>query len=142
MQTNNLKMRNVIATVICLVGITVFSSCSKEETVDPVSSIVGKWVTSDNNSIHNNTIFFTSGMRVEDYFMFPHTTMYPTSSYYFTYSLIENKIKITSYQPESEEFSEIFEYVINGNLLKIKGFSNPFLLTNEARTDVHFTRVE
>lgn len=142
MDTNKLKLSNVIALVICLLAVTVFSSCSKEETEDTENYIVGKWVTSDNNSIHNDTIFFTSGLRAEDYFMFPHTTMHPTSSYYFTYTLMGNKIKITSHQPESTEFSETFEYLINGNLLEIKKFSNPFSLTNEARTDVHFTKVE
>lgn len=142
MQTNKLKLRNMITLAICLVGITAFSSCSKEKIESPENSIVGKWVTSDNNSIHNDTIFFTSNLRIEDYFMFTHTAMHPASSYYFTYTLIGNKIKITSYQPESAEFSETFEYIINGNLLEIKGFSNPFSLTNEARTDVHFTKIE
>lgn len=139
MQTNKLKFRNVIAIAICLVGLTVFSSCEKEKTAD---SIVGKWVTSINNSIHNDTIYFTSDMRVEDYFIFVHTTMYPASSYYFTYSLKENNIKITSHQPESAEFSETFEYTLNGNSLTIKGFSNPFSPTYEARIDVHFTKVK
>lgn len=104
--------------------------------------LIGKWLTSDYNAGHSNTIHFTADMRVEDYFMFAHTTMYPASSYYFTYSLTENKIEITSHQPENAEFSEIFEYVLNNNLLIIKGFSNPFSLTNEVRTDVHFTKVE
>ena len=106
------------------------------------NSLIGKWVTSDNNSGHNDTIHFTADMRVEDYFMFVHTTMYPASSYYFTYSLIGNKIEITNHQPENVKFGEIFEYILNGKSLTIKGFSNPFSLTNEARTDVHFTKVE
>jgi len=102
---------------------------------------VGKWLTSDNNSRHNDTIHFTADMRIEDYFIFAHTTMYPASSYYFTYSLTENIIKITSHQPENAEFSETFQYILNGNLLTIKGFSNPFSLTAEARSDVHFTKI-
>lgn len=140
MQTSKLKLNNVIAIAICLVGLIVFSGCKKETTVD--SLITGKWVTSNKNSIHNDTIYFTPGMRVEDYFIFVHTALYSADSYYFTYSLTENNIKITSHQPKSAEFSEIFEYVINGNSLTIKGFSNPFSLTYEARTDVHFTKVE
>ena len=106
--------------------------------------LVGKWlkVASDYNSYHNDTIHFTADMRVEDYFIFMNNAMYPESSYYFTYSLTENAIKITSHQPENAEFSEIFEYVLNDNSLIIKGFSNPFSLTAEVRCDVHFTRIE
>ena len=103
---------------------------------------VGKWLTSDNNSRHNDTIHFTADMRVENYFIFAHTTMYPAGSYYFTYFLTENTIKITSHQPVNEEFSETFNYILNGNSLTIKGFSNPFSLTAEARSDVHFTKIE
>lgn len=142
MQVSKLKLKNVITIVICLVGVAVLSSCSKEKTVNSGDFIVGKWVTSDYNSNHSDTIYFTSGMRVENYFIFAHTTMYPTSSYYFTYSSIGNSIKITSYRPESAAYSETFAYILNGNFLMIKGFSNPFSLTNEVRTDVHFTRVE
>lgn len=139
MQTSKLKLRGV-AIIICLVSLSLFWGCKKEATVK--SSIVGKWVTSNKNSIHNDTINFTSGMKVEDYFIFAHTTLHSSDSYYFTYSLTENNIKITSHQPESAEFSEIFEYTINGNLLTIKRFSNPFSLTNEAKTDVNFKKVE
>lgn len=142
MKTNKLKWRNLVMIVICLVAITAFSSCSKEKIESPENSIVGKWVTSDNNSIHNDTIFFTSNLRIENYFMFSHTALYPASSYYFTYSLIGNNIEITSHQPESADYSETFEYILNGNSLKIKGFSNPFSLTNKARTDIHFTRIQ
>lgn len=142
MKTNTLKLRNVVAIAICLMAITVFSSCSKEKIETSVNSIVGKWVTSGNNSMRNDTIYFTSSMRVEDYFKFAHTTLYPASSYYFTYSLIGNDIKITSHQPENTEYSETFHYILNGNSLKIKAFSNPFSLTNETRTDVHFTRIQ
>ncbi|WP_017259173.1 hypothetical protein [Pedobacter arcticus] len=140
MQTRKLKLRNIIAIAICLVGLTVFSGCKKETAVE--SSIIGKWVTSSPNLNHNDTIHFTSGMRIEDYFVFAHITLYSSNSYYFTYSLTESNIKITSHQPGSAEFSETFEYTINGNSLTIRGFNNPFSLTNEARTDVHFTKVE
>jgi hypothetical protein len=127
----------VIAIAICLAGLTVFWGCEKME-----DSIVGKWVTSDYNSGHNDTIHFTTDMRVENYFIFAHTAMYPSSSYYFTYSLAGNTVKIISHQPENEEFSEMFEYVLKGNSLTIKGFSNPFSMTAEARSDVHFKKIK
>jgi hypothetical protein len=114
----------------------------KNYTETTKNSLVGKWVTSDYNSRHNDTIHFTTDMRVEDYFLFAHTTIYPASSYYFTYFLTENTVKITSHQPENEAFSETFDYILSGNSLTIKGFSNPFSLTLEARSDVHFTRIE
>ena len=154
MNTSRFNLRNVVAAAICLAAMTMFVSCEKPDT-QQVSNItftkcddgvnnklIGKWVTANNNSRHNDTIHFTADMRVEDYFMFVHTTMYPASSYYFTYSLIGNKIEITNHQPENVKFGEIFEYILNGKSLTIKGFSNPFSLTNEARTDVHFTKVE
>ena len=81
-------------------------------------------------------------MRVEDYFIFMHSALNHISSYYFTYSLEGNSIEITSHQPETAKFSETFEYFLNDNSLTIKRFSNPFSLTTEARTDVHFTKVE
>lgn len=142
MKTSILRLRNVVAIVIVLVGIMVFSSCSKEKVEPSVDSIVGKWVSSNNNSIHNNTIYFTSSKRVEDYFIFAHKALYEESSYYFTYSLIGNDIEITNHQPDRAEYSETFHYISEGNSLKIKGFSNPFSLTNEEKTDVHFTRVK
>ena len=141
MTKNRLNLRNVVAIAICLAAMTMFASCEKGEN-QAEKSLVGKWVTSDYNSVHNDTIHFTADMRVEDYFVFVHTTMYPASSYYFTYSLTENTIKITSHQPENEEFSETFEFVLKSNSLTINGFSNPFSLTAEARTDVHFTKVK
>ena len=108
----------------------------------PNNLLIGKWVTSDYNSYHNDTIHFTPVMRIEDYFIFMHTTLYHASSYYFTYSLEGNSIEITSHQPETAKFSESFEYLLNDNSLTIKSFSNPFSLTAEARTDVSFTKVE
>ena len=141
MQTNRLNLRNVVAIAICLAAVTMFASCENVSN-QAEKSLVGKWVTSDYNSVHNDTIHFTADMRIEDYFIFLHTTMYPASSYYFTYFLTENTVEITSYQPENEKFSEIFKYVLNGNSLTIKGFSNPFSYTKEIRSDVHFTKIE
>jgi len=145
------------ANCICSTDVSYTISGISEENIDKIvingevvwtanqesaNLLIGKWHTSDNNSGNNDTIHFTADMRVEDYFMFVHTAMYPASSYYFTYSLTENTVTITSYQPENAEFSETFNYILNGNLLTIKGFSNPFSITEEARTDVHFTKIE
>ncbi|NLN94872.1 MAG: hypothetical protein GX128_01705 [Bacteroidales bacterium] len=141
MEKSRLNLRNVVAIVTCLALMTVFVSCEKEDGKSE-KSIIGKWVTSDYNLVHNDTIYFTENMRVEGYFIFAHTTLYPASSYYYTYSLTGNVIQITSYQPESTEFSESFAYLLNSKSLTIKGFSNPFSITAEARTDVHFTKIE
>ena len=141
MQTKRLNLRNVITIAICLAAMTMFASCEKGDN-QAKKSLVGKWVTSDYNSSYNDTIHFTADMLVEDYFIFVHTTMYPASLYYFIYSLTGNIIEITSHQPEKAEFSETFEYILNGNSLTIKGFSNLFSDTLETRSDVHFTRIE
>lgn len=138
---NKIKLRNLVATAICLTGFMLFFSCNNDDAPTD-NSIIGKWVTTDYNSAHNDTIHFTADKRVEDYFLFAHTALFPVSSYYYTYTLTENNIKITSHQPESNEFSETFEYLINGNSLTIKRFSNPFSITQEVRTDVHFTKID
>ena len=143
MKTNKLNLRSVVAIAICLAAMTVFTSCEKEKP-QVEESIVGKWFTSDFNSQHNDTIHFTANMRVEDYFMFSYTdiNIYPDNSFYFTYFLTENTIKITSHHPEIDEFSETFEYLLHGDSLTLRGFSNPFSMTQEARSDVHFIRIE
>ena len=138
---NKIKLRNLVATAICLTGFMLFFSCNNDDAPTD-NSIIGKWVTTDYNSAHNDTIHFTADKRVEDYFLFAHTALFPVSSYYYTYTLTENNIKITSHQPESNKFSETFEYLINGNSLTIKRFSNPFSITQEVRTDVHFTKID
>ncbi|NLA23389.1 MAG: hypothetical protein GX879_00315, partial [Bacteroidales bacterium] len=105
---------------------------NKEET-----SIVGKWHTSDHNASASDTIHFTENMSVEDYFVSGQN-----NNYYYTYSLTENIIEITAHYSESYKVSESFEYVLDGNSLLIKAFSNPFSLSLEVRTDVHFTRLD
>lgn len=138
---NKIKLRNLVATAICLTGFMLFFSCNNDDAPTD-NSIIGKWVTTDYNSAHNDTIHFTADKRVEDYFLFARTALYPESSYYYTYTLTDNNIEITSHQPEIAEFSETFEYNINGNSLTIKGFSNPFSPSYEARIDVHFIKVD
>ena len=63
---------------------------------------------------------------------------------HITYSLSDDNITFTIHYsyPSVENFSETFKYVLNGNSLTIKGFSNPFSFTAEARSDVHFTKIE
>jgi hypothetical protein len=120
-----------------------FASCEKKDDLTGTeNSLLGKWVAADYNSVHNDVIYFTAGMRVEDYFVRVTTTLHHSSSYYFTYVSTGNTVKIVSHQPETEAFSETFEYVLNGNSLIIKGFSNPFSATQEVRTDVRFTRAK
>jgi hypothetical protein len=142
MRTITFNLRIVVAIAICLSGLTAFSGCEEKDNPIKDNPIIGKWVVTDSYSRHNDTIHFTSDMRIEDYFMFMRPAMHPESSYYFTYSLKEKTIEITSHQPENAEFSETFEYVLDGNSLTIKGFSNPFSMTLEVRTDVHFKRVK
>lgn len=142
---NKIKLRNSVATAICLTGFMLFFSCNNDDAPTD-NSIIGKWVTTDYNSAHNDTIHFTADKRVEDYFLFAHTALFPVSSYYYTYTLTDNNnnnnIEITSHQPEIAEFSETFEYKIDGNSLTIKGFSNPFSVSLEVRIDVNFVKVE
>jgi|SRR5699024_3800616 len=139
MLIHRVNRRHVRILAICFISLIAFSACEKDEIKD---SLTGKWVTVEKNRIHNDTIHFTSDGKVEDYFVFLQTGYYAADSYYFTYSLIENSVEITWHQPEDWEYSESFEYVIDGKSLTLKGFSNPFSLTNEARTDVHFIKAK
>lgn len=141
MQTNRLNLRKVIVIAICFAGLAVFLSCEKTE-----NSIIGKWVTSDYHAGDANTIVFKENLCVEQYF--DYLADKGTSSY-ITYSLSGDKIIFTtafSYlPPEILEYfpvSETFEYVLKGNSLIIKGFSNPFSGTEEMKKDVLFKKVK
>jgi len=144
MQTNRLSLRNVIAIVICLAGLTMFSGCEKEPTEN---SLVGKWTTSDYHAGDSDTIAFTEDLQVRQYFDYIFANQVIPALYlppYVTYSLLGDKIKFTIhyFYPNEGSFDETFYYVLNGNSLIIKGFSNPFSVTAEARSDVRFKRVK
>jgi hypothetical protein len=119
-----------------------FASCEKGEE----KSLIGKWVTSDRHAGNNDTIVFMENFVVGKYF--DYLSDEETSSY-MTYLLSNDKITFIaafSYlPPEILEYfpaSETFEYVLKKNSLKIKGFSNPFSLTKEGRSDIRFKRVK
>jgi hypothetical protein len=136
----------MIVIAICLIGLVVFSGCENKDDLAEGNSIVGKWVNS-NSLIDGRVIVLTENLYVEQFFdyIFANQTI-PTLYLppYATYSLSSNKITFTIHYsyPTVESFSETFEYVLKGNSLVIKGFSNPFSLTQEVRTDVHFTKIK
>jgi hypothetical protein len=118
-----------------------FIACKKEET-----ALVGTWVTAD-VSAERNTIVFTEDLRAQKYFDHIFANQIMPAVYlppYVNYSISGNKIKFTIYQsyPEAETTEQTFEYALNGSSLVIKGFSNPFSLTSEARWDVRFKKVK
>jgi hypothetical protein len=43
MQTNRLKLRNVVAIAICLAAMTMFTSCEKRDNKQGEKTIIGKW---------------------------------------------------------------------------------------------------
>ncbi|MCL2311133.1 MAG: hypothetical protein FWC41_01400, partial [Firmicutes bacterium] len=109
--------------------------------------LVGKWRASNYQAGRSDVIVFTENLRVQQYFDYilagqPNTTMYPAP--YVTYLLSGDEITFTVhwFYPNAENSSETFKYVLNGNSLIIKGFTNPFSDTKEMRGDVHFTRIE
>jgi len=135
----------VVTIVICLAVLSMFVSCEKGDN-QVEKSLIGKWVTSDYHAGDNDTIVFKGNFCVEKYFDYFANQEVPV---YVIYSYSEDKITFTtafSYlPPEILEYipvSEAFEIVLNGNSLTIKGFTNPFSLTNEARNDVRFTKVK
>jgi hypothetical protein len=133
----------VVAIAICLVGLTVFSGCEKKVE----NSIVGKWVTSDYHAGNRDTIVFTENFYVQQYLDYIFEEQVIPAMYlppYVSYSLSGDNIIFTIHYsyPIGENFDGPFKYILNRNSLTIKGFRNPFSLTNEARTDVHFTRIK
>ena len=145
MQTNRLNLRNMLAIAICLATMTMFASCEKGNN-QAEKSLVGKWVTSDYHAGDNDTIVFKENFCVEKYFDY---FANEENHSYVTYSFSEDNIRFTtafSYiPPEILEYipvSEAFEFVLKGNSLTIKGFSNPFSGTFEGRRDVRFTKIK
>jgi len=143
MDKNKLNLRNVVAIAIYLVAMTMFASCEKEDN----KLLVGKWFTSDFHAGNSGVIEFTEDFYAREYFGHILASQIIPALYagpYVTYSLSGKNITFTLHisYPIAEKISETFTYVLNGDTLLIKGFSNPFSGTDETRTDVHFTRVE
>ena len=144
MNKNKFNLRNVVAVAICLVGLMAFVGCErKDDFVD--NPLVGKWITAGNDNNHiedGRIIIFTENRNVERYFdeIFPDATV--------IYALLGNEIILYLFEPVTREhpveggLNEVFEFVINGNFLTIKGFSRPFAIDAGPRFDVHFTRVQ
>ena len=131
----------IITALICGMMLT---SCDSNKADN---LLVGKWVTSDFHAGENDTIVFNENFWVEQYFdHFLFRLEYPA---FILYSLSDNKIvfdiALSNRPPEIVQIipvKETFEYILKGNLLTIKGFSNPFSFSDEVRTDVCFTKVK
>ena len=146
MQTNRLSLRSVIVIAICLAATTVLPSCERGEN-QAQKLLVGKWLTSDNHAGDSDIIVFTDDFYAREYFGYISANQIIPALYtgpYVTYSLSGNNITFTLhyFYPSAGKIDETFKYVMNKNSLTIKGFSNPFSDTLEARSDVHFTRIE
>ena len=138
-------LRSVIAIAICLVAITMFASCDKED--HTLVGLVDKWVTSSYHAGDSDTIVFTNDFYVQQYLDYIFANQVIPAMYlppYVTFSKSGNKITFTIHYsyPKVEDISETFEYVLKGNSLTIKGFSNPFSFTDEIRSDVSFKRIK
>ena len=119
--------------------------CHNEQ---PENLLVGKWLhVSGRTEGDCDTIVFTEDFYVKQYLDYIFANQVIPAMYlppFVTYSLSGNDITFTIHYtyPDVTSFSETFNYVLNGNSLIIRGFSNPFSVTEELRTDVHFTRIE
>ena len=152
MDKNKFNLRNVVAVVICLVGLMAFVGCESkvnyeyEDSIENCENkgnsvegndIVGRWA--DANFLGIRSIVFTEDLRVEGYFYF----FYPHTLDFVAYSISGNNITFTAHLSRPTEIiSETFEFVLNGNYLTIKLFSSPFSDDTGGRYDVHFTRIE
>ena len=145
MNKNKFNLRNVLAIAICLVVSTAFVGCDNKENL-----IVGKWITAgnqDNNWVKDGrVIVFTEDFFVRQYFDYLFADEIIIGLHlppYVTYSISGNEITFTVHRsyPTAQSFDETFRFTLTGNSLTIRGFSNPFSITQEVRTDVHFTRV-
>ena len=128
--------------VIFINGVQVYCYNSQTE-----NSLAGKWLASNYHAGDCDTIVFMENFYVQQYFDYIFANQVIPAMYippFVTYSLLDDNITFTIHQtyPIAECFEQTFKYILNGNSLTIKGFSNPFSLTKEARSDVHFTKIE
>ena len=129
--------------VIFINGKQVYCHSDKED--HQSKNLVGKWLTSHYRS--DSVIVFTEDLRVLKYLDYIFANQVIPALYqstYVSYSILNDEITFTInyFYPSTQKIDETFKYVLNGNSLTIKGFSNPFSLTAEARSDVHFTKID
>lgn len=122
-----------------------FVACEKEDQAK--NSLVGKWLASSYHTGDNDTIVFTEKFYVQHYLDYIFANQVIPAMYlspFVTYSVLDNNITFTIHYsyPSVENFDETFEYVLDDESLTIKGFSNPFSLTSEVRSDVRFTKIK
>ena len=130
--------------VIFINGVQVY--CYNNQTGN---ALVGKWLASGYHPYragYRDTIIFTEDFYVQQYFDYIIAGQVIPAMYlppFATYSVSGDNITFTIHYsyPYIEKMSETFKYVLNGNSLTIKGFSNPFSDSEEARSDVHFTKI-
>ena len=109
--------------------------------------LVGKWLVSANHRFRGDSIIvFTEDFYVRQYLDYIFANQAIPDLYlppFVTYSLLDDNITFSIHfsYPDTRKIDETFKYVLNGNSLTIKGFSNPFSATEEIRTDVHFTKI-
>ena len=131
--------------VIILAVTTMLSSCEKGE-YQAENMLVGKWLASDYHAGDSDIIIFTEDFYAREYFrhILGNQIMPALYSEYVTYSFSSKRITFTLhyFYPEARKIEETYKYVFSKNSLTIKGFSNPFCATQEARTDVHFTKID
>ena len=109
--------------------------------------LVGKWVASNHRFRGDSVIVFTKDFYVRQYLDYLFANQVTPERHlppFATYSLSDDSItfSIHYYYPSAKTFDETFKYILNGNSLTIKGFSNPFSLTKEGRGDVLFTKID
>lgn len=147
MNKNNFDFCKMMTIVIFFTSFTAFLGCEKDDKVGDIKDklFVGTWVTTDNHAGAVDEITFTKELRVLGYFDYIFANQTTPSLYlppYVSYSLSDDKITFTIHYsyPTEENYDETFEYVLKDNVLTIKGFSNPFSATLEARHDIRFTK--
>jgi|GEM_PF-5829831 len=140
--------KKVFYLVLAVITVTFFTACEREEIQMPESPLAGKWVvTSGYHASDTDTIVFTKDFFVLQYFDYllsyaipQNLRLLPPPPPFVSYSLSGDNVKF-SLHLETEIISETYEYVLDGNSLIIKGFSNPFSFGGIG-TGVHFTRIE
>lgn len=140
-------MKKSLLYLATTVVITMFISACEKEEKQVESLFVGKWVTSDYHVGDSDTIVFTDNFYVQRYFDYIFANQVIPAIYlspFVTYSILNDNITFTIHYsyPRTENFDETFKYSLTNNSLTIRGFSNPFSATAEARNDVHFIKVE
>jgi hypothetical protein len=122
------KFNLIVLAAVAAISYATFTGCNGNEP-NPQDDIVGTWCTQSYFTLGNQMTLTADGHILD-------LQQYWCAECGYTYAINGDTIAVTL----NNDFTEKFKFQLEGNTLTIYGFSNPFSITAEVRTDVVFTR--